>query len=255
MKPSALHRMAFRVLSVLAGCLLLATAWAPAARAGSCASGNLSGLIGETCDVGSLQFTFDELYSDNFAYDGSTYTYGTSWTANNFTFTPVSNGFSLSFNGGPQSLTTTSDGFAYDYAYLVYSVTDLAGNFTGESATGGAPSSSAGEDGGYGNALIEGVTYSSTETPYVVAYQESFDGSPCELQNYLAGSPFSDGTTAYAYPFYLFAEEGGSAGWDGNPSTFTYDTTSSTTPEPASLLLFGTALLGIAFITRKNLAH
>jgi hypothetical protein len=252
MKPFTVNRLASRVLWVLAGCLLLATAWAPAASAGSCASGNLSGLIGETCDIGSLQFTFDTLYSENYTYNGS-YTYGTTWTANNFTFTPVSDGFRVSFNGGPQSITAPSDGYAYDYAYLYYSVTDLAGEFTGESATGGGLSTSDDEGDGLGYALIEGVSFNSTDSGSVQAFQLSENGDSYELQNYRTGAAFSDSDQAYAYPFYLYAQNGGGANWDGNPATFTYETTA--TPEPASLLLFGTGLLAIAFIARKKLAH
>ena len=211
----------------------------------TCASGSLSALIVTTCDIGSLRFTFDGLYSGNSS--------GTTWTASDFTFAPVSNGFSLSFIGVPQSITSASDGRAEDYAYLLYSVSDLAGNFTGESATGGSLSASAGGD--FGEAIYEGYTFNATSQVY--GYKEAFNGVTYEFQNQLLGAPFSDGTYAYAYPFSLAADSGGSASWDGSTTTFTYDTvaTLAPIPEPSSLLLFGTGLLGIVFITRKKLAQ
>lgn len=254
MKRSLLNRLAVRVLAALAGCLLFAAALAPAASADpTCVSENLATLISvtPTCDIGSLQFTFGSLVSVT--------TIGTAWTASDFGFTPVINGFSLSFDGGLQSITTSSDdGGEFEYAELIYSVTDLDGNLTGESATGGALSGSAngGVGAAQGGAFYDGRTFSSGSA-VVEGYNEVFNGTISQYENGLGGAPFSYGPNGQAYPFYVYALYGGSASWDGSPTTFTYDTetTLAPIPEPSTLLLFGTGLLGIVFITRKKLAH
>ena len=90
--------MLFRRLAVFClGALFAVPVFADVA----CSSGNLSGLVGTTCDIGSLQFTFQGLYGANYTYDSvsSSYMYGTAKTASDFTFTAFGDGFSLGLTG------------------------------------------------------------------------------------------------------------------------------------------------------------
>jgi PEP-CTERM motif len=244
-------RVAFRAAIVLAGCLLLGTAWVPAASADpSCASGSLAALVGTTCDIGPLQFTFGALTSDAYiGVVGGSSSSSSPWTASAFFFAPVSNGFIVSFDGGPLSVTAPIFGGADDEAILAYSVIDLDGDLTGESVSGGLLSAAA--NGGFASAVYEGFTYSATGDSSIFGFNRVIDGIPSSYQIGLQGAPFSVGAEGEADLFLLNGENGGTAGWDGTPTTFTF----GSTPEPSSLLLFATGLLGIVFITRKKLAR
>jgi len=81
----------------------------------SCAAGGLSTIAGTTCDIGSMTFSFGGLNSN-------------SSNASDFNFTPVSNGFTLSFLGESQSITAPSNSYVEDYAYLDFTV--LSGEIT-----------------------------------------------------------------------------------------------------------------------------
>ena len=89
----------------------------------------LSALMGTTCVIGNLQFAFNIGFSVS-----------APWSTSDFFFTPVPYGFTVSFDGGPQSVTspqfeTESASFL---AVFGYSVTLLAGyGISSESVTGG----------------------------------------------------------------------------------------------------------------------
>ena len=214
--------------------IVLVLSASPALADSDCAAGSLSTVMGTTCNIGSLQFTFSD-------YTAS------SWTPSNFTLTPVSNGFTLSFDGGAQSITGPTSSISYDYFELYYYVTDLTGVLTGESVSGG-----------------ELLTSGGTSIPPFAEYYGYTCplGSDCETRigafadsnggptSYAYGDPFSSGY-AYAAPFSLEAGFGATASWDGTPTTFTY--TSTPVPEPGSLLLFATGLASLAGLVRQKI--
>ena len=235
-------------------CGMFGMVWSPAASADSvCPSGNLSGLMDTTCDIGSLQFTFVTLFGYNYSYDFSTqtYTYGTQWTASNFTFTPVSNGFTLAFDGGPQSITAPlgSNFSSYNGANLYFLIADLNGMISGINVTGGTLSATGNTS---SNASYFGEVCGGTsclENKLVGGTQTTQNGGTQYTENlqFQIGSLFSSGAGLVS-PFDLYALNGDSASWDGTPITYTLDSVPVATPEPGSLLLLCTGLLGMATI-------
>lgn len=253
------HKSAWHCFLTVLGCWMFTMAWSPAARAQTCVSENLATLIATTptCNIGSIQFTFDGVAATNFVYDYGTKitTPGTAYTASDFTFTPVSNGFTLTFDGGPQSITGPANGYAQDNFNLLYSAVDTTGSFTGESVTGGTltATGSTHSEADYTGDLCSDVACDSDAYGYNEIVQYLGAQNQYNSEDGLSGPPFSNGAGGgNNYPFYLEADFGGStATWDGTPTTFTYDTVSPT-PEPTTMLLFATGLLGILLTSRKK---
>lgn len=253
------HKSAWHCFLIVLGCWMFTMTWSPAARAQTCVSENLATLIATTptCSVGSIQFTFYGVTATNFVYNYSTSTStpGTVYTASDFTFTPVSNGFSLAFDGGPQSITGPANGYAQDNVDVLYSAVDTTGNFTGESVTGGTltATGSTHSEADYTGDLCSDAGCDSEVYGYNEIVQYLGAQNQYNSEDGLSGPSFSNGVESDNYPFYLEADFGGStATWDGTPTTFTYDTV-STTPEPTTMLLFATGLLGIILTSRKKL--
>jgi hypothetical protein len=217
-----------------------------------CASGNLSSLIGTTCDIGSLQFDFTDGSGANFVYDAisNTTTYGIAASTSEFTFTALSNGFTLGFSGGPQSVTGPGgdiDSYAVNEYILHYNVVDSAGNIVGENVTGGTLSAT-GSDLSYADGI--GLTVNSSSS-YVQggnqAYQQSGLSTNQNVTS-VSGSPFSSGF-GQADPFILFARNADSASWDGTPTTFTF---TSDAPEPGFTPLLGLGILAAAWVAARR---
>lgn len=220
----------------------------------SCSSGNLASLIGTTCDIGNLQFTFVSLTGDT-----ST---GGSWSASDFNFTAVPDGFALSGVGGsalaPQSISSVAGGTADDEAYLQYNVTDTTGVITGVGVLGGLPTAA----GSTAIADVSNYLYNEagTEAIYQDYGQESFSGQVSNYNDSGNGSAIPGGGLAsgsgYAMPFYLYTQDASSASVFPADALFTFDTSGGVaTPEPSTLFLFGVGLMGlgvVAFWRRRS---
>jgi hypothetical protein len=244
-------RLLFSVVFVL--CIIVSSAKADSA----CTAGNLSTLMNTTCDIGSLQFTFNSFSSFNFSDNGdgtgSTTFYWDPLTPNNFTFTPLSNGFRISINTGPQPITSTTDtglGTAETVktADLYFGVTDLDGDFVGMSVAGTLDTS-----GPYTMSEIRGVVGSGPnlfgEGIYGGAGGTETD-SPIDI-----GSPFASGG-GDATIIDMYGQDGGSAYWGGT-SIFTFATepAPASTPEPSSFSLVASGLailLGATLYRRRR---
>lgn len=96
--------------------LLLLVFAVPAKADTVCDAANFSSIVGTTCSIGSLTFTFNGFYS-----------FGGGWTASSLFFTPATNGFTLDFLGGPQSIAannavpfggTVTDGVQFDFTVV-----------------------------------------------------------------------------------------------------------------------------------------
>ena len=79
--------------------LLLLICAVPAMADSVCIAGNYSSMVGTTCSIGSLTFTFN-----------GTSSLGGGWTASSLYFIPAINGFTLDFLGGPQSISANFPG-------------------------------------------------------------------------------------------------------------------------------------------------
>jgi hypothetical protein len=250
-----LNRLAFRVLF---SCLLVGTTWVSVVRAGSCQSGSLSNLIGTTCNVGHLQFTFGSMSGE---------------PASDFSFVPVSDGFTLTFTGGPLSVSSApGSGETEDAALLTYMVFDLNpvtgarmhDIFTSIGVSGGALSTTGTT--GYSQAFYQGSVCGPHACIYGGLASEDDIGTitsyslntasplnpkqPCSEQPRACFNPGS----GILEPFVVGANGGNSASWDGSPTTFTWGTTTyhDPAPEPSSLVLFGTGLAGAIGILRRK---
>jgi hypothetical protein len=253
-----------KLFMVIVGLFLAAGVAAPAVMADACVAGNYSAIAGTTCTIGSLQFSFlnnNNLVGSNSVLDLNTQTYTYSAIYNNrfLEFTPVQNGFSLTFLGFPQFLLPTASPnlIAEDNATIFFSVADLSGNLIGESVSGSPfavfstdRSTSWSLDVYSGSvyctacssAIIAGTGVSQTNGILSVV---NVQNELVNVQNGLPGAPFSSGT-GYADVFNLGSGFGGPVlGWPGGPTTFTFSTVPAPEPTAALLLVFGLASLGI----------
>lgn len=253
------HAFTPGLLRLYLSALLFAIAWPPSATAQSmCVSGPLSSIANTTCDIGSLQYSFGSASGTVSIepWGGSTVDI-THWSDSDFTFAPVSNGFGLSFLGGPQSITAATSAGMFDYAFLPFTVAVLdptqqltsMGISGGTLSASGSYASSASYDMGCLNVSgsvyndvsdVEG-SFSSSSSPTYVFPTDSY------------GITSLQSVQCQATPFFLYAANGSTAGWDGTDTTFTFNSAPTPpTPEPGSLVLFGTGLVALLGAARRK---
>ena len=251
-------RRAFCLLGpALMGVAFLAS---PASADTACVAGNFSTIAGTTCDIGLLQFTFQNISSLNYVYDLSTksYTYYSTWTNSDFSFQPLSNGFTLRFDGGPQSVTASADSYAFEEASVDFGVHGHGVAVADLGVSGGAISGS-GQT--YSVGYSQGIQ--NVHGWYRSAFNELYQINGMLLisgPETFSGGPAIDDGGGFADIFFLSAgfpspSTGDSATWDGTPTTFTYSTTTTfiPTPEPSSVLLLSAGLFFlVALVPRKD---
>jgi len=210
---------------------------APAFGDTACTASSVLALAGTTCDIGNLQFSGWGI--GTLDVSGNTIV-AAPWSTSDFFFTPVPNGFTISFDGGPQSISAL--GSTTNVVTVIgYTVTVLGGYaISSESVAGGALSTSGFESvadylGGTGS--LDAVSSVGEE------FVSQRGGSTVSFSFEHLVHPIFVGT-GEVFPVQLGVSGDSTASWDGSPETFTY--TEVFVPEPAFslLLIFGLIALG-----------
>jgi hypothetical protein len=196
--------------------LLVAVALVPSASADTqCTSGSLSDIVNTTCDIGTLEFSFGNFTGANRYYDSTLGTITVPWSASDFTFAPLADGFSLEFLPGAQQAQSPFTGpNALDYGDLSFCLTSLSGpGLYSVGVSGGALSAAGlqnpnGTDSSFAEAGYGNFINTSNGQMYGSSYVQEAGGTVTTgyLQQY-NGAPLSTGC-GYVNPFYLSASGG-----------------------------------------------
>lgn len=243
----------------------LFTVAVPAFGTTACTAGSLATIEFSTCTIGPLTFTFQGLFTQNNMFAGGNFLYNSPWQASDFNFIPVANGFTLSFLPGAQTITAPTNAAGNDEAVLLYSVADSGGGIVGAFVSGGAgdfSSSGANGSAALNQSLLQGPPGDGFQDTNGVV---DSNGSLITYNQFVfASSPFTPITSGNgkAFMFALSVNGGSSATWSGSDTTFTFalnnpppPPSNPSVPEPGSLALFGSGLIGVAGALRRRILY
>src|SRR5438128_5254606 len=133
---------------------------APASADTACVAGNLSGMIGASCDIGPMRFTFTSIFGESNITNNATgqISNDVEFSANNFYLAPTSNGFTLTFLNGPQLMTEPQGYHAGEDVFLSYNLTILDPGLVVAGETVSSPGLSATGNSSYSSATVSGWT-------------------------------------------------------------------------------------------------
>lgn len=245
-----------RLITMCLWLTLAALLAAPALADSACTAGNYSVVVGTTCDIGQLQFTFT-----NAGFTAGYTLTNLSTGSNSFQplapsdlyFTPEANGFTLSLVNGPLTISPPA-GFQQQLIIdMDYNLLVLGGYLTDETVS--SPGFLSGSYDAYGwitgctvvpngwGKVYQGTTFAADSSGVVTT--SSFVPYPCGSgpEQYLA-----PGSSATGNLFPVFMSTTDTAYWSGS-TTFTFTTVASI-PEPDSLAMVA---IGLAFLAATEL--
>jgi hypothetical protein len=208
--------------------LLLGIAAAPAGAA-PCTTTTLNNILGTTCDIGTLEYTF--------GLRGFTFTNlkgALSLAPSYFTFTPGASDFTISGN----AVSVTNGDYAR--AILHYSIVALAGSLTSITVACGSLADSS-PTGGFAdceNSLLtphDAQSLDSIQTATTAA-------TPALCDPTIAAGNCSGGNGDLNI-FFMQAPPSGTASWDPFTTAAFQTTGVLSVPEPSPLLVLGSALM------------
>src|SRR6516225_3846771 len=128
----------------------------------ACTAGNLSSIMGTSCNIGPIQFTFTSLYAVYNVTNDATgqVSDNLNFAASDFYLAPTTDGFTLTLLNGPQLMSASPGNIAGEDVFLSYNLLLLNPSLyvTGESVT--SPGLSATGSGRHSFATVTGWTTS-----------------------------------------------------------------------------------------------
>ncbi len=223
---------------MLVGCLI---ALPGMASAGSCVSETVQALLGSSCNIGDLQFTFGSTYLLN----SSDSTNSGEYAASAVTFTPGTGGFTLS-----GSFSTSSSSFAYGEGSLSYSLSVTDGTLSGITTSISSPSLSVQPQSGSTSTaeiqaanVVQGSIEAVTQPYLSQSYGNSQVNGNAGNGGNASVSPsvsVTSGSANIATEVNYHSGDAGLATASFTSASFGFTVTPTATPEPSGWLLLAT---------------
>jgi len=216
----------------------------------ACTAGNLSSIMGTSCNIGPIQFTFTSLYAVYNVTNDATgqVSDNLNFAASDFYLAPTTDGFTLTLLNGPQLMSASPGNIAGEDVFLSYNLLLLDPSLyvTGESVT--SPGLSSTGSGRHSFATVTGWTTSQyfgqiyggtvidNNFGTVTSYPFVYRGGPNEPLSAGLSDPGVIGLLLTAY-------SGNNAYWSGSTDV---SFTTAPVPEPRLLVMLTIGLLGLA---------